>query len=1635
MVSCGCRCGDKGHTGSLLGQASRRDSSFGDVFGNRAWISTTAEDRRGLDDAAVKGVRVVGWTAGSASKHCLSLSAVFDCAWLSLGSSACCTRAVVSPPPRLRPPLSPVQHTTTTASARSLTPPPPLPRPRLCCLPPLAAPFAAFALPACSAVALLSSPDTATQSRNGTPASPHYIDRLLPPPIVAMRVSSFKAQYRQQASSAAIPPPPIYEPISPILPSRSLPQTTSTALHDTHAKPFANGLPTHTPYEPLTPQPSRPPAAVSSLPVVPLPPNDRAPKHGYSDDAPSYSDRPPKRFRSDLYTSAFHDQRHLRPVTSHNAAWTYNQAHIMNGPAPMYRDRTLPDHPQESHSKRLSDAELLVNFAYNASHCIPRHVPQTLPAKRWNAPHSDALEPQRTRPMTAQDDHFQASLSRRHKTHAEAPTSSTLQPNHHTAEPSGEPARLTGHEVTPVQTYTPPVEPSKISPTHTSLVSDTPEKQRSKQHQAELGDKIASPQGEPSLDKTIELTPRPTEVSAAEPTDVVPSAPLQSPQSLLEVHISPEGFATPIESGGTATSVKGRRLSRSATRPSSVPATATASSSPKRARSVPLQPSVAPPEDADVAVDSGIEISNEISQTTICAGCRSSDSATSIGDGEQWISCDGCKEWFHYACAGFKSEREVRVIDKFYCDACKPKFGNTTKLRKSTRAHTAVDYAGLNEGILKTSDDVQEHHYIQAFKNGDLEFTPEAFARLPPECITADFMEKTNGFTEPVVIPAALNPRPTYPRARSPVSPPNRQDQGIDEQYELVPDDGQDMIDMVIPDGLTVRRVAELYGSSETVPVIDVKEQEGENKKWTMAKWADYYEQEGEKPVRNVISLEVSRSRLGKLIRRPKVVRDMDLQDSVWPEDDKAHAPPVQFYCLMSVADCYTDFHIDFGGSSVYYHIVKGRKTFFFIPPTKQNLKKYEDWCLSPRQSHDFLGLQVKECYRVDLFPGDTMLIPSGWIHAVWTPEDSLVIGGNFLTRIHYGMQIKVLEIEKNTKVGAKFRYPYFQKIMWLAVIKYLEEDPVPASVEQLLFDGGQFERAKPIYCEPDKFGHNSDFGPETFNKRYYPKAELEGLIDLQNYIWRTVMVSQGRIEGIPQTTRNAVTRSIPKGHGEPSVLARRFAIWAAWKRGNEPIPQWAYLENGPSENLDRRLSSSHGKQTEREPLGETVKLVRGGERHLSLRARVSEPSDADTRTQAGPPVTGFLRPHKEHVTTPKTSQLGPKRIACDACRKRRIRCKHKDELVESPQSSISAQGGVGPLNTHPIHSPPTAALGESTARRYSEADIPSSSAPFPLFELPVFELPGNIHSGPTPGDLSADALAMKSGRVKACADCRKSKRRCIHDENGNVDPVKAAEAPVPRGSASKKRRASLEVDGEALTKKLKMESFAGLVNGEVSQWNRYPLQRPRLMSAARSVGEGAIDPNLDRVFSNSIVENGHEPSPENALGTSTPNLGSGQTILPSTEGRAGDQSEQERHEGSEQHLLDSTATHGASVHHSAAPQTPSPAPVPTTHERNGFSVGSTASPSQGASHNRHHDAPRHQSRPPKAGSRSLQGKTTTPKSSPSVAGRHTVQSTPKSEQRSKEKQQKHGKLEDTASLALALQLQMEEHGLRRRSK
>lgn len=230
-------------------------------------------------------------------------------------------------------------------------------------------------------------------------------------------------------------------------------------------------------------------------------------------------------------------------------------------------------------------------------------------------------------------------------------------------------------------------------------------------------------------------------------------------------------------------------------------------------------------------------------------------------------------------------------------------------------------------------------------------------------------------------------------------------------------------------------------GSKRILDVMDVNTQKNED--MTMKEWQRYYEDPNKERLLNVISLEFSHTKLENYVQSPALVRQVDWVDVVWPRHLKEAQvestnlledmmyPKVQKYCLMSVKGCYTDFHVDFGGTSVWYHILRGGKIFWLIPPTEKNLALYQEWVLSGKQSDVFFGDMVDRCGRISLTAGMTLFIPTGWIHAVYTPQDSLVFGGNFLHSFGIEKQLKVAQVEEHTKVPQKFRYPFFTEMLW----------------------------------------------------------------------------------------------------------------------------------------------------------------------------------------------------------------------------------------------------------------------------------------------------------------------------------------------------------------------------------------------------------------------------------------------------------------------------------------------------------------------------------------------------------------------------------------------------------------------------
>lgn len=69
------------------------------------------------------------------------------------------------------------------------------------------------------------------------------------------------------------------------------------------------------------------------------------------------------------------------------------------------------------------------------------------------------------------------------------------------------------------------------------------------------------------------------------------------------------------------------------------------------------------------------------------------------------------------------------------------------------------------------------------------------------------------------------------------------------------------------------------------------------------------------------------------------------------------------------------------------------------------------------------------DCKRLTLHAGETLFIPGGWIHAVYTPVDSLVIGGNFLLSPCIIPQLKVSSC--NLKLLSCIKLSRLYNIIW----------------------------------------------------------------------------------------------------------------------------------------------------------------------------------------------------------------------------------------------------------------------------------------------------------------------------------------------------------------------------------------------------------------------------------------------------------------------------------------------------------------------------------------------------------------------------------------------------------------------------
>ncbi|KAK3245686.1 hypothetical protein CYMTET_44761 [Cymbomonas tetramitiformis] len=100
----------------------------------------------------------------------------------------------------------------------------------------------------------------------------------------------------------------------------------------------------------------------------------------------------------------------------------------------------------------------------------------------------------------------------------------------------------------------------------------------------------------------------------------------------------------------------------------------------------------------------------------------------------------------------------------------------------------------------------------------------------------------------------------------------------------------------------------------------------------------------------------------------------------------------------MAVAGCYSDVCFVPAGHSMWFHMARGSEVYYLGPPSTRNMAAFRTWSKF-QGSSSFLAHLIPDIHRRELTDGDTLFIPDGWLYAVATVDDSIVLGGSFAVR------------------------------------------------------------------------------------------------------------------------------------------------------------------------------------------------------------------------------------------------------------------------------------------------------------------------------------------------------------------------------------------------------------------------------------------------------------------------------------------------------------------------------------------------------------------------------------------------------------------------------------------------------------
>ncbi|CAP21792.2 Protein CBG00502 [Caenorhabditis briggsae] len=236
-------------------------------------------------------------------------------------------------------------------------------------------------------------------------------------------------------------------------------------------------------------------------------------------------------------------------------------------------------------------------------------------------------------------------------------------------------------------------------------------------------------------------------------------------------------------------------------------------------------------------------------------------------------------------------------------------------------------------------------------------------------------------------------------------------------------------------------------------------------------KFMEFFRKDSRNDAFNVISLEVSKlKKLDREIRVPQYVERFgiinQLKTALEAEQKRqgrlllernsqetqknlkflekiiSELPTYQKFLVLSTKGSFTNAHINLSATATFFHVKIGKKVFYIAPPTPENLEIYER--VEKEEMSEWIGdILWDQWIRVEISAGQTAMIPSGWIHFVWTPEDTIAVSGSYLLEKYVSRHFRITALDEhclqNQTSGITMDHMFqgFHPVMW-AYVKYI---------------------------------------------------------------------------------------------------------------------------------------------------------------------------------------------------------------------------------------------------------------------------------------------------------------------------------------------------------------------------------------------------------------------------------------------------------------------------------------------------------------------------------------------------------------------------------------------------------------------